>query len=87
MNDAKALAEIQRLAWLGRIEFTWHAYRRMDERNASDLDVRRALRTATAAIRQAARGNWRVEGGVDTYGNELTLICDLDDNVIVVTVF
>jgi hypothetical protein len=51
VNDAKALAEIQRLARLGRIHITTHAYRRMDERDASDADVYRALRTATAALR------------------------------------
>lgn len=87
MNDAEALAKIQWLARLGRIAITSHAYRRMDERGAADLDVHRALRTATAAIRQVHRGNWRVEGGVDQHGDDLTLICDLEDDVVVVTVF
>ena len=68
-NDAEALAEIQRLARFGRIIITPHARRRMDERDATDLDVRRALRTATAAVRQADRGTWRVEGGVDACGD------------------
>jgi hypothetical protein len=87
VNDAEALAKFQWLARLGRIVITSHAYRRMVERGATDLDVQRALQTAMAALRQADRGNWRVEGGVDTHGDDLTLICDLDDDVVVVTVF
>lgn len=59
----------------------------MDERDATDLDVRRALRTATTAFRQVDRDNWRVQGGVDTRGDDLTLICDLEAEVIVVTLF
>jgi hypothetical protein len=87
VNDAKALAEIQRLARLGRIVFAPHARRRMKERGATELDARRALLTATAALRQADRGNWRVVGGADIEGEALTLICDLEADVIVVTVF
>lgn len=87
VNDAKALAEIQRLARLGRIVYTPHARRRMKERGATELDVRHALRIATAARYQADRRNWRVEGGVDTEGDELMLICDLEADVIVVTLF
>jgi hypothetical protein len=87
VNDAKALAEFQRLARLNRIIITPHAGRRMHERNVAEQDVRWALLTATAALPQADRGNWRVEGGVDTGGDELTLICDLEADVVVVTVF
>lgn len=87
VNDAEALAEIQRLAWLHRIIITSHAGRRMDERDVSEQDVRCALLTATAALWQADRHNWRVEGGVDTGGDALTLICDFEADVIVVTVF
>lgn len=87
VNDAKALAEIQRLARLHRIIITPHAFRRMDERDVTEPDVRWALLTATAALRQTDRHNWRVEGGVDTVGDELTLICDLEADVVVVTLF
>ena len=87
MNDARALAEIQRLARLGRIVITRHANQRMNDRGATEPDVRNALLTATAAIRQADRDNWRVEGGVDTDGDDLTLVCDIGVDVIVVTLF
>jgi len=87
VNDARALAEIQRLARLGRIVITRHANQRMNDRGATEPDVRNALLTATAAIRQADRDNWRVEGGVDTDGDDLTLVCDIGVDVIVVTLF
>lgn len=87
MNDARALAEIQRLARLDRIVISRHANQRMNDRGATEPDVRKALLTATAAIRQADRDNWRVEGGVDTDGDDLTLVCDIGVDVIVVTLF
>lgn len=86
-NDAKTLAEIKRLARFDRIVITSHASRRMDERGATERDIRKALLTATAAFHQDDRENWRVDGGVDTHGHELTLICDLEADVIVVTLF
>jgi hypothetical protein len=42
---------------------------------------------ATAAIRQSERGNWRIEGGTDNDGDDLTAIVDLEADVIVVTLF
>ncbi len=86
-NDAKALAEIKRLARLDRIVITSHAGRRMSERSATLRDIRRALLTATAAVLQDGRDNFRVEGGVDLHGDDLMVICDLEADVIVVTLF
>ena len=86
MNDTKALAEIQRLASLNQIVYTSHALLRMDTRGASRNDVRRALITATSARRQD-RGTWRVEGGRDLEGDDLTAIVDIEADVIVVTLF
>jgi len=86
-NDAKALAQIQRLARLDQVVITSHARRRMAERDVTELDVWMALLTATAAFPQSDLDNWRVEGGRDVDGDDLTLICDLDADVIVVTLF
>lgn len=86
MSDAKALAEIQRLARVNRIVYTGHALLRMDSRGASRDDVRSALITATSA-RQQERGTWRVEGGRDLDGDVLTAIVDIEADVIVVTLF
>jgi hypothetical protein len=86
VNDAAALAEIQRLARLDRLVFTRHARERMSERGAERGHVRNALATSTQAIRQD-RGTWCVKGGVDHDGDEMTVICDIEADVIVVTIF
>ncbi len=38
------------------------------------------------AFRQE-RGTWRVTGGRDHDGDEMTVICDIEADVIVVTIF
>jgi hypothetical protein len=86
-GDAKVLAEVQRLARLDRIVITGHARIRMVDRGATRKDLRSALVTATIAIRQVDRGNWRIEGGADNAGDDLTVIVDLEADVIVVTLF
>ena len=59
----------------------------MADRGATREDLRSALVTATTAIRQPDRENWRIEGGTDNDGDDLTVIVDLEADVIVVTVF
>lgn len=86
-NDAETLAEIQRLARRDRVVMTAHASQRMRERGATPRDIRRALLTATSAIYQDDRDNWRLDGGMDMDGDDLMLICDLEADVIVVTLF
>jgi len=81
------LAEIKRLAELGRIVFTHHARLRMLDRGATVRDVRNALLCAEIAVPQRERDNWRVEGGVDLDGDDLTVIVDLEADVVVVTLF
>lgn len=87
MSNAAALAEIKRLAGLGRIHYTGHALDRMDERGATRGDVRSALLSATSAAWQPDRSTWRVDGGADRDGDALTVIVNLEADVIVVTVF
>ncbi len=82
-GDATVLVEVQRL---DRIVITGHARKRID-RGATRDDLRSALVTATLAIRQPDRGNWRIEGGADNEGDDLTVIIDLEAEVIVVTLF
>jgi hypothetical protein len=81
-----ALAEIQRLAQLDRIRYVRHARDRMAERGATPADVRNTLLTATAAVWQPERSNWRVRG-VDCAGDDLTAVVDLEADVIIVTIF
>jgi hypothetical protein len=87
VSDAQALAEIKRLVSLGRVRFTGHARDRMSERNVTARDVRSALLSATGAVWQSDRQNWRVEGGRDQDDDGLTVIVDVEADVIVVTLF
>jgi hypothetical protein len=59
----------------------------MSDRGATARDVRKALLSATDATYQAHRQNYRVSGGTDTDGDDLTVIVDLEADVIVVTIF
>jgi len=45
------------------------------------------LLSATSASWQHDRETWRVDGGVDGDGDDLTVIVDLEADVIVVTIF
>jgi hypothetical protein len=47
----------------------------------------RALQTAKSAFYQSENGRWRLEGGIDSDGDELTLIVEFRDGVLVVTLF
>lgn len=88
MSDAKTLAEIQRLAALpDRIRYRRHARQRMVERGTSKYDVKNALLTANDAAWQAQHQTWRITGGVDLNGDDLVCAVDLEDDVIVVTIF
>lgn len=84
--DTKALGEIQRLARLDRIVLTRHAAKRMDQRGAKRGDVRAALVSATSALAQDG-GGWRVAGGCDREGDDLTVIVDIEADVLVITLF
>jgi hypothetical protein len=86
VTDTRVLGEIQRLARLDRIVLTRHAVKRMDQRDAKRGDVRAALVSATSAVAQD-RGGWRVEGGCDREGDDLTVIVDLEADLIVITLF
>jgi hypothetical protein len=87
VNDERALARIHRLARAGQVVYSRHARRRMEERGAEKEDVVRALCTASAAVWQSDRLCWRVEGGVDCSGDGLTMVVDIRDDVVVITVF
>lgn len=86
MTPAEALADIRGYAAAHRIRLTGHASLRMQQRGADFGDVRSALLTATTCAVQA-NGAWRVEGGVDRDGDELTVIAALEAGVVVITVF
>lgn len=82
-----ALEQIRRLAVQDRIAITRHADARMRERNATRADVANALISASVARWQPDQSTYRVEGGVDLAGDELTVAVVIQDDLIVVTVF
>jgi hypothetical protein len=86
VTPTEALADIRGYATANRIRLTGHASLRMQQRGADFRDVRSALMTATACTAQE-NGAWRVEGGVDRDGDDLTVVAALEQGVVVITVF
>ena len=89
--EESALECIRGYAAAGRISYSGHLYRdRMGRgpgtRNVLVEDVRSALVTAIRCASQK-NGRWAVSGGVDLDGDELTCICVIEDDVVVITVF
>ncbi len=75
------------MAARGDIEVTEHARSRMRDRNVTGGDILSAIATATTAAYQADRDTWKVSGGTDTDGEDLTLAVAIEANLIVVTIF
>jgi hypothetical protein len=81
-----ALAEIQRAGTQNRFEIErFHARPQMRARGATREDVRHGLRVASSCDLQA-NGRWKVPT-VDLDQSSLTLILELTDEVLVITVF
>lgn len=72
---------------LGQFFLSGHARLRCRQRGADEHDVREALSSCTSALWQEEHGRWRLDGGLDLDGDELTLAVTFDPGVIVVTVF
>jgi hypothetical protein len=64
-----------------------HARDRQALRSVQVADIAAALATATSATFQSDRDTWRIDGGLDLDGDELTVIVAFEDGVVVVTVF
>ncbi|HEY5958502.1 MAG TPA: hypothetical protein VIV60_18195 [Polyangiaceae bacterium] len=91
-NPTKSPAEVLAMAKMaGRLRsfrtVEPHVGQRMSERNATFKCLARALQTATNAFFQSEKGRWRLEGGTDSDGESLTLVIELRDGVVVVTLF
>ena len=84
-TEAQALANVRGYASAGRVRFSKHAWLRMYERNATEMDVLHALATAQSC-RAAPEERWRVEGK-DRDGDDLTVVVVLENGVLVVTLF
>ena len=70
----------------GEFILTLHAARHMNQRAVTEADLRACGRTATSCIYQAKQGTWRIEGE-DLDGEILTVVCGMDEIVVIVTIF
>ena len=80
MNPSRALRRIRELARAGRVRFTEYSALRMLQRQVSAAEVFRVLTTAHRCYGQP-NGRWRLDG------EELTVVVELTDDAIVVTLF
>lgn len=69
----------------GNFRLTRHAHERMSERGASKADLKECGRTCVRLTAQED-GKFRVDG-FDLEGDELSVICVLVDQVLVITLF
>jgi hypothetical protein len=86
VTPAEALETAHRAGATGQFFVSIHARERQGERTAHRADIREALRTTTKAKLQENE-RWRLDGGTDLDGDDLTLIVVFEAGVIVVTVF
>jgi hypothetical protein len=86
MTHAEAMQEVRGLAAAGRVRFVGHARKRMGERGARVLDVVHALANATDCRAADEPGRWRATGP-DRDGDELTAIVEIDNGVLVITIY
>jgi hypothetical protein len=80
VNPWRALRRIRELARAGRVRFTEYSALRMLQRQVSAAEVARVLTTAHRCYAQP-NGRWRLDG------EELTVVVELADHAIVVTLF
>ena len=85
MRPARARKRIRELARAGRWELTTHAVESLVHRDASVEDVFIVLTTATACQSEPS-GRWRLSG-TDRLDDPLTVIVELQAEVLVVTLF
>ena len=89
LAETQALADVRGYALADRIKIEGHARKRMRERGASYDDIRSALVTAKECqFQEEARGEarWKVIGW-DMVGDDLSVIVELTDGVVVVTLY
>jgi hypothetical protein len=82
-HDAATLIEALKN---GRFLLSVHASGRMRQRSVTKADIQACGRTMRSCRYQAQEATWRIEGE-DLDGEMLTVICGVDDDVIIVTLF
>jgi hypothetical protein len=85
MNPTRARKRIRELARAGAWELTAYAVGRMIERMVDHADVYKVLVAAPACF-ASPPNRWRLEGP-DGRGDPLTVIVEIRDSALVVTLF
>jgi len=85
VNPTRARKRIRDLARAGAWTMTEHAVQRMVERDAEPDDVYGVL-TAPTDCRAVRPGSWRLDGS-DRLAEPLSLLAELGEGVLVVTLF
>jgi hypothetical protein len=86
VTPAQALEAAYQAGASNRFSVTIHLCEHRDTRNIHRADIREALRTASTARKQENE-RWRLEGGHDLDGDDLTLIVVFEADVVVITAF
>ena len=81
MNERQALRRIKQLVAGGWVTFTEHAIEEMHDEFTTVAEVLHALKVAMVCAEQP-NGRWRVSGGAG-----LTVIVEIQEDVVVVTVY
>ncbi len=86
MDANEALATVRAAGTQNTLRLSFHVMYEHPERGISARDLHAAAASASSAQLQENR-KWKISGGVDLDGDDLTLICVLVDDVFVVTAF
>ena len=86
MTSQEAVRLIRSLAKLERVRFSSHAEDEADRLGVAFVDVVFALAHAGGCVWQPDRDTWKVKGA-DRFGVTLVVIVEIQDDLIVVTVF
>ena len=87
MSPTEALAAVVEAGKTGHFYMTPHARDEAYQASATRYDVQKALATAEQATHQPSNGRWKIRGGVDLDGDELTLVVVFEGDVVVITVW
>lgn len=81
MTPEEVLALTKQAVLDGRCYYTNHCRDRMQDRNASVRDIKRAIRTATSA-EETENGTWRIYGGKDSDDVDLVPVIKIEGTTI-----
>jgi len=87
VTPEEALEAAQDAGRTGRLDWTPHAYEQARKRNIKKLDARAALASATHAVYQPENDRWRIEGGQDLEGDDLTVVVVFEGLLVIITFF